>query len=445
VKWYFILQHVPPIELEPRTTHCAHPDCKYHQDHLMPAGAYRLNFTHKKLLGKPKYFLEEGEEDAGTPGRGEDGQMWFCLTCVQDLYNGVGLIQAAAKEDVAMDEDETMEDAETMEDETMTDVTAMTEDMTIEPDMAAAEGMTNAEDYSVKTQWRRPTGNIRTEWNARLKRAVASGLIRRSELSKYIEYTENPGLIPTVSSASRKHPAHTQETALPQPPNLKPMLMAPGLDVFAASLHTFIKPELRYTSNEFYTLNSYEYYAFMKWKNMCIRKSMWEIPINQEFFLQVPGVEDGYDFENFFGNDVLDNHETPPSIVAGIPLPLEPVSVEDISSLYVEQPSRQKSIGAYGDIISRTVLPLYDIMALVDERVRNYWAAMDPPFIPGQSGEVPDVLDRSWPLHSFWKSCFVKEFEELRQAELQKVIDKNYKVINARLKALGLKDLINYP
>jgi hypothetical protein len=155
-------------------------------------------------------------------------------------------------------------------------------------------------------------------------------------------------------------------------------------------------------------------------------------------------VEDDYDFENFFGSDILDSEEPEPSIVAGMGLLLEQVSVDDISGLIVERTPLEHEDGNYGGTITRTVYPLSDIMALVDERVREKWAAMDPPFVPGAEGAAPDILDREWPPHRFWESCFRKEYEELVQPRLKREIDKNYRIINARLRTLGLSHLINH-
>jgi hypothetical protein len=176
----------------------------------MPAGTYRLVFMSEEHIGELEHRLDDIREGAETPGRTEDGQMLFCLKCVEELFNGVGLIKAGTR------------------------------------------------------------------------------------------------------SAGFKKATH------PQPPSIKPTLMTPGLDVFAATLHTFIKPEIRYTWHEFYTLNSFEYHAFTKWKNMCIRKTMWEIPSNRDFNLQVPRKAAEYDLVNFFGDDSLDMSEPRPSIVIGI-------------------------------------------------------------------------------------------------------------------------------
>lgn len=377
----------------------------------MPAGAYRLNFMHKCMLGEPKYWLQEAEEESAlTPGRAENGQMWFCLTCIQDLFNGIGLIDSI--------------DGNNMGDKTKT-VT---------------------EDNSRKVLWRLPNNNIEAEWHLRMKRSAAAHISPEEQQGNPAGDAKNSVMqapeIPTITviySASRKSADDTQKNVVPQIPEIKPTLMAPGLDVFAASLYTFIKPELRYTSTEFYTLNPYEYYAFMKWKNMCIRKSMWEIPSNRKFMRQTPDSIGDYDFDDFFGDDILDEYKRLPATVAGTDMVLDPVNVDDISTWKGKESFREPNDGNIGNAGTRVVHPLSDIMALVDERVRNKWADMDPPFVPRESEDPTDVLDRKWPLHEFWRSCFEKEIEEARQVELQEVIDRNDRVIEEGLKALGIK------
>jgi hypothetical protein len=332
-------------------------------------------------IGEPEHRFDEISERAETPGRTEDGQVLFCLTCVEDLLNGVGLIKALE--------------------------------------------------------------------------------------------------VPMNSLTSGKCSAGPKKAAHPQPPNIKPMLVAPGLDIFAATLHTFIKPEIRYTWHEFYTLNSYEYQAFMKWKNMCIRKMMWEVPNNRAFNLQVPGKAAGFDLVNFFGDDSLDMTEPRPGIVIGITLNMKEVDVDDISTLQYQEPSRADtvkyrrggrlrvprplshvmnvdSIGTSeledppGESIvkklngarTRVLHSLSEIMTLVDLRVQKAWATMTPPYVPRQSRRAPNPRERQWPPHYFWKAEFEKKWEEQKAMDLQKVIDRNYEIINRRLKALGLEDLV---
>ena len=276
-------------------------------------------------------------------------------------------------------------------------------------------------------------------------------------------------------SAAFKKAAHLQA------PSIKPTLMAPGLDVFAATLHTFIKPEIRYTWHEFYTLNSFEYHAFMKWKNMCIRKTMWEIPSNRDFNLQVPRKAADYDLVNFFGDDSLDMTEPRPSIVSGIALNMKEVYVDDISTLQYQESSRADAVknchrgrcrAPYplshivnvddigtsepeipsGESIvkklngrrTRVLHPLSEIMKLLDNRVQMAWAAMTPPYVPRQSRRAPDPSKRKWPPLYFWKAVteFEMEWEKQKEMDLQKVIDQNYETINRCLKALGLEDLV---
>lgn len=337
-------------------------------------------FMSAEHIGEPEHRFDEISERAENPGRTEDGQVLFCLTCVEDLINGVGLIKALKA--------------------------------------------------------------------------------------------------PMNSLTSGKCSADPKK-ALPQPPSIKPMLIAPGLDIFAATLHTFIKPEIRYTWHEFYTLNSYEYQAFMKWKNMCIRKTMWEIPNNRAFNLQIPRKAAGFDLVNFFGDDSLDMSEPRPGIVIGITLNMKEVEVDDISTLQYQEASRADavknrhsdrlrvpcplshvmnvdSIGTSklenplgGSIVkklngarTRVLHSLSEIMKLVDLRVQKAWATMTPPYVPRQSRRAPNPQERMWPPHYFWKGEFEKKWEEQKVMDLQKVIDRNYETINRRLEALGLEDLI---
>jgi hypothetical protein len=414
----------------------------------MPAGAYRLVFMSVEHNCDDECRFDEISDNTGTPGRTEDGQMLFCLTCVENLFNGVGLIEVRDK--------------------------------------------STAEDVSQRkeTLWRLPNGQIDEEWNSRLKKSAEAAWLTKTQRKESAEGFDDFESVtnisdaatlkaPISSSASGRRSGGFEKAAHPQPPSIKPMLMAPGLDVFAATLHTFIRPEIRYTWHEFYTLNSYEFHAFMKWKNMCIRKTMWEIPVNRAFNLQLPGETADYDLVNFFGDDNLDISEPRPSIVIGIALNVEEVDADDISTWQVEKsygadavedvggdknrvPHPLSQVMNVGDINTtepeyplgesiveklnsgrtRVMHPLSRIMALVDERVQDAWAAMDPPYVPRRSIRAPDPSKRKWPPHYFWKSHFEKELEEQKVIHLQKVIDLNYGTINRRLKALGLDDLI---
>jgi hypothetical protein len=337
----------------------------------MPAVGYRLVFMNDDHSGQPTYWYDEVGENTRTPGCTEDGQMLFCLACVENLFNGVGFIQAD-----------------------------------------------------------RPS----------------TGFLDASQ---------------------------------PQPPNIKPVRIAPGLDIFAATLHTFIRPELRYTWHEFYTLNSFEYHAFMKWKNMCIRKTMWEIPRNRTFNLQIPDQAAYYDIVDFFGDDCLDMNEPRPSIVTRISLNMGEVCADDLSTAkYQESVStdvvkkvigvkrkalhplsnvthveridksdlrylfKETFLGRINGTRVRVVKPLSEIMSLVDQRVQKAWAAMIPPYVPRKSRIAPNPADREWPPPAVWESGLRNEgeMEGARDTNFQEEIDQKYATISQPLQGGRLQD-----
>lgn len=84
-----VLQKMPPPACRIDTTHCSHPFCPAAQGHT-PAGAYRLSLEHmrnralKKVPTKP--------EPKGRKGNGVNGVVWYCLTCIECLWNDVGLM-----------------------------------------------------------------------------------------------------------------------------------------------------------------------------------------------------------------------------------------------------------------------------------------------------------------------------------------------------------------
>jgi hypothetical protein len=259
-----------------------------------------------------------------------------------------------------------------------------------------------------------------------------------------------------VAQGKRGNPALKHVVlGLPHPPNEHALVETPGLDEFGEHCSTYIKPELRYTSDESHTLNSYEYYAFMKWKNMITRKGMWENPKNRPFCMfNLRHVCTDYDFVHYFGDDVLDVDLPKPHIVAGKPLEVEPVHVDDISTFVAAGESRDdptigstqepqmfktKPVKARSVDGTRVLKPLSEIMALVDARVREAGAAtglsLDPNAISPKSLEPEALKLREWPPASVWENHFKRETNEEVTTELQKQIDSNYAKIEELMKA----------
>jgi hypothetical protein len=378
----------------------------------MPPDSFRLNFLDKVRAGDKECWLNEIGEAPGTPGRAADGQMWFCLTCIENLYNGVGLLEMSA--------------------EARSRLSGQTQDLL----------------------WRLPNGEIEAEWAGRLEKAIhansgrpVSGSGVEVDLNE-VENSESGSYQPETYESPEVSSTNCQEDPMTSSgfsfiemymnygtlPNRDSWAIAPGLNPFAVNLSSFIRPETRYTLDEFYTLNSYEYFALMKWKNMCTRKTMWEIPSNRAFCTQISGITDDYDFVNFFDEDILDRDEPEPGIVLGEVLNVQPVSADDISTVkcYSNSENALEPVSSTTGI--RELKPLSEIMELVDKRVKEAWQAMDPPFVPSFLRRVPHITKRAWPPHCFWADYFQRRVREQKEENLQRIIDRNNQTISALMK-----------
>ncbi|KAI9701200.1 MAG: hypothetical protein M1836_001869 [Candelina mexicana] len=98
--YVLILQKLPPAALKIKVTTCAHPFCSSPKG-CSPAGSYRLSLEPVENLGDAKVptvslaEVQKQERPARRPtkeqnGQGANGATWYCLTCLEGLWNGVG-------------------------------------------------------------------------------------------------------------------------------------------------------------------------------------------------------------------------------------------------------------------------------------------------------------------------------------------------------------------
>lgn len=104
----FILQKMPPATYKAKLTTCGRPGCPARkQPRSVPRiqpGAYRLSLEPISHLNRPDiplaamYTIREIERPADNRdplcGKRKDGVVWYCLTCVEDLWDGAGMLQA---------------------------------------------------------------------------------------------------------------------------------------------------------------------------------------------------------------------------------------------------------------------------------------------------------------------------------------------------------------
>ncbi|KAI9818622.1 MAG: hypothetical protein M1832_004395 [Thelocarpon impressellum] len=89
-----ILQKMPPAACQIKTTLCAHPYCMSPSCRT-PHGSFRIslepiaNLEMSEVPTKPARI----QRKSGGRGEGEHGVTWFCLQCMEGLWNGVGLLQ----------------------------------------------------------------------------------------------------------------------------------------------------------------------------------------------------------------------------------------------------------------------------------------------------------------------------------------------------------------
>ncbi|KAI9781715.1 MAG: hypothetical protein M1835_004246 [Candelina submexicana] len=98
--YVLILQKLPPAALKIKLTTCAHPFCSSPKG-CSPAGSYRLSLESVEDLSDTKVptvsltEVQKQERPARRPtkeqnGQGANGATWYCLTCLEGLWNGVG-------------------------------------------------------------------------------------------------------------------------------------------------------------------------------------------------------------------------------------------------------------------------------------------------------------------------------------------------------------------
>ena len=89
-RYVFVLQKMPPAACKIKSTYCAHPFCSSDNGRT-PHGAYRLSL-------EPSDNVHQGKVPAKplrghtSEGKGEDDVTWYCLTCVEDLWNEIALL-----------------------------------------------------------------------------------------------------------------------------------------------------------------------------------------------------------------------------------------------------------------------------------------------------------------------------------------------------------------
>ncbi|KAI9877318.1 MAG: hypothetical protein M1830_004248 [Pleopsidium flavum] len=102
-----VLQKLPPSVFKAKITTCAQPCCPATEDRITPA-SYRLSLEPRENLKRamvptdPVYPTvtvggSDGKVEAGLGSLGKHGATWYCLTCIEDLWNGVGMLQAALR------------------------------------------------------------------------------------------------------------------------------------------------------------------------------------------------------------------------------------------------------------------------------------------------------------------------------------------------------------
>lgn len=87
---------MPPAEAKVRSRSCEHPFCRCR--HRTPPGAYRLSLEARRALEKPsattdRYYSSK-DEDKGKylKVRSTNSRGFYCLTCIEDLFSGVGML-----------------------------------------------------------------------------------------------------------------------------------------------------------------------------------------------------------------------------------------------------------------------------------------------------------------------------------------------------------------
>ncbi|KAI9817545.1 MAG: hypothetical protein M1827_001157 [Pycnora praestabilis] len=96
----FILQNLPPANFGIKLTTCWHPFCSSPR-RSTPAYGYRLSLKPKANLNNlfvPTQAQDvertkgqgKGSTEGAPTGQGPQETTWYCLTCVKDLWNGVG-------------------------------------------------------------------------------------------------------------------------------------------------------------------------------------------------------------------------------------------------------------------------------------------------------------------------------------------------------------------
>jgi hypothetical protein len=232
-------------------------------------------------------------------GHGTHGAQWYCLTCVEDIWNGVGLITAGKLVEIAVDVD--CESGRIIDrDESPSSFKPNNHSIGganhganngDTPEVAGATVSTCdiemrdiADQAGSRKRKGKPTSAIKVS-GGRTTSRVGKTKAEKGKISK----APGVGLPPTVSAPPCGSTADTaSDIDTPAPRNKYPRppgLLAPKRPYapLSQSIYSFMLAETREHKHDYYVLPAAQHAALLKWKSTILRSTESKVKRNVEF------------------------------------------------------------------------------------------------------------------------------------------------------------------
>ncbi|KAI9779534.1 MAG: hypothetical protein M1839_007342 [Geoglossum umbratile] len=278
-------------------SHCAYTFCPARNSRT-PLGSYRLSFEPRKNQNLPAIPVDVVSGQS-MRGHGTHGAQWYCLTCVEDIWNGVGLITAGKLVEIAVDVDR--ENGRIIDrDESPSSSKPNNRGIGKAihgsnngdtPEAAGATAsmryieMRDAADQAESPKRKgKPTSAVKVSGRRTTSR-VGKTKTKKGRIGK----APGVGLPLTVSAPARGSTVNTASNIdTPAPRNKYPR--PPGLPApkrpyatLSQSIYSFMLAETREHMHDYFVLPTAQHAALLKWKSTILRSTESKIKRNVEF------------------------------------------------------------------------------------------------------------------------------------------------------------------
>jgi hypothetical protein len=262
---------------------CAYAFCPAH-DGCTPLGSYRLSLEPRKNQSLSTVPVD-AIGDLAIRGHGAYDAQWYCLTCLEDIWNGIGLITTSNLAEIAVDVDygtEAHRLAQVEEDGDESSSSSKSEFVDV---------TSRAYNIEVKGATDRTKSSTRRGKPAAVSEGITTSKARTANTGKSKTGKAPTGISPpaTISAPPSSSTAgiaprpdtSTYRSEFPQPPSL-PTPKRPYSSL-SQTIYSFMLAETREHRNGYFTLPAPQHAALLKWKSTILRRTESKIKRNVEF------------------------------------------------------------------------------------------------------------------------------------------------------------------